>query len=53
MRRMDTTSHTEDPITRVSELLAAVVQADPADTVEPMTQIAEILEKMLDQGEDA
>ncbi|MEX2279409.1 MAG: hypothetical protein WEA76_04910 [Acidimicrobiia bacterium] len=53
---MDTTSHTpisHTAIARVTELLAAVAQADPADTVEPMTEIAEMLEKMLDQGDDA
>ncbi|HVR31699.1 MAG TPA: hypothetical protein VMS74_03220 [Acidimicrobiia bacterium] len=49
---MDTTSPHEDPIEQVAQLLAAVVASDPADSVEPLTRIAAILEQMLDEGDD-
>lgn len=53
MPRMDTTPEVEDPLERVEALLASLTQADPADAVGPMTEIADLLERALGDGEDA
>lgn len=49
---MDTTSEFADPLDRVTALLAAVEAADPAESVGPMAEIADILEDLLD-GDDS
>lgn len=53
MPSMDTTPGITDPLTRVAELLNALVNTDPAEAVEPMAEIADILEQQLDEGDDA
>jgi hypothetical protein len=50
---MDTTRETEDPLDRVDALLAGIEEVDPADAIRPMTEIAELLERALDDGDDA
>ena len=53
MSRMDTTRDVEDPLAEVAELLAAIEGVDPAESIGPMTEIAELLERALDDGDDA
>jgi hypothetical protein len=50
---MDTTRKAEDPLVRVDELLAEIEAVDPADSIRPMTEIAELLERALGDGDDA
>lgn len=52
MPTMDTTPDASDRIEHVRTLLEQVAEADPADAVEPLNEIAEILERLLD-GADA
>ena len=49
---MDTTREAEDPLARVEALLAEIEAVDPAETVGPMTEIAELLERALGDGDD-
>lgn len=53
MTRMDTTPHEVEPIERVSQLLARVAEVDPAEAVTPLAEVADILEALLDGGDDA
>ena len=53
MSRMDTTRDVEDPLAMVDELLAEIEGVDPAESIGPMTEIAELLERALDDGDDA
>lgn len=48
MPTMDTTPDATDPIAHVRELLERVTEADPAEAVGPLNEIAEILEGLLD-----
>lgn len=52
MTSMDTTPDITDPLTRVAALLEALTTADPAESIEPMAEIAELLEQELDHGDD-
>ena len=45
---MDTTHDHRDSLARVDELLERVVDADPAKAVGPLTEIADLLEVLLD-----
>ena len=48
MRAMDTTPDLTDRIEHVRALLEQVAQVDPAEAVDPSSEIAEILEALLD-----
>lgn len=48
MPSMDTTPDAADRIAHVRGLLDKVAQADPAEAVGPLSEIAEILEGLLD-----
>jgi hypothetical protein len=48
MPGMDTTPEDTDPIERVSQLLAQVGELDPAEAIAPLTEVADILETLLD-----
>lgn len=50
---MDTTREVEDPLALVDSLLAEIEGVDPADTIGPMAEVAELLERALDDGDDA
>ncbi|MDX1449792.1 MAG: hypothetical protein R3246_12105 [Acidimicrobiia bacterium] len=48
---MDTTPDAPDRIEHVRTLLDQVAEADPADAIAPLGEIAEILERLLDGDE--
>ena len=50
---MDTTRDLDDPLATVDALLAEIEGVDPAESIGPMTEIAEILERALDDGDEA
>lgn len=45
---MDTTPDTADRIEYVRSLLERVAEADPAEAVDPLSEVAEILEGLFD-----
>jgi hypothetical protein len=53
MPRMDTTQGVEDPIDRVHRLLQEVTGVDPADAIEPLASVADLLEALLEEGDEA
>jgi len=52
MPGMDTTPADTDPIEHVRLLLARVADIDPSAAVEPLAEIAELLESLLDGGDE-
>jgi hypothetical protein len=52
MPRMDTTAPERDPIERVTELLAVAAGSDPAEAIGPLAEVAELLESLLDAGDE-
>lgn len=50
---MDTTRQADETLSEVDALLAEIATMDPADSVGPMIEIAELLERALDDGDDA
>ncbi|HSJ27373.1 MAG TPA: hypothetical protein VLB67_04125 [Acidimicrobiia bacterium] len=50
---MDTTPKVEDPIDRVHRLLQEVSDVDPAEAIEPLAAVADLLEAMLEEGDEA
>lgn len=52
MPRMDTTAPEQDPIERVTELLAKAAGSDPAAAIGPLAEVAELLESLLDAGDE-
>ena len=49
---MDSTDDRKVPSDRVEDLLASVVEADPAEAVGPLSEIADLLEALLDDEMD-